>query len=373
MGLQEVDMRRRDLNYAVIALMLLSGLYVTLSGVVTDLFGLHQFALHRYAGYACAGLVALHLAFNGGRVVAYLRRRLGRAGRRERPAPAPAARAPLVGRRGFLVSALAAAGGFFVGRLLPGRRPVELPDEAAGVGDVGDVGALYHEWSKPSGSGALGAMLDWGGRPARSKIYAGAERVALPDPHGDQGLSLAEAIEARRSIRSYAAGPLSLEELSRLLHAAQGITDERRGFRAAPSAGALYPIELYAVVHDVAGLKLGIYHYAVEEHGLELVQAGDFRSAVTRAGLGQSFLGQAGACFVLSAIFQRTRWRYRERTYRYVMLEAGHVGQNLYLAATGMGLGACAVGAFFDAEFNDLLGLDGTEEAVLYVLSVGRV
>jgi SagB-type dehydrogenase family enzyme len=84
-------------------------------------------------------------------------------------------------------------------------------------------------------------------------------------------------------------------------------------------------------------------------------------------------LGQAGVCFVLSAVFQRTRWKYRERTYRYVLLEAGHIGQNLYLAATSMGLGACAVGAFLDDELNDLLGVDGKEEAALYLISVGRV
>jgi SagB-type dehydrogenase family enzyme len=89
--------------------------------------------------------------------------------------------------------------------------------------------------------------------------------------------------------------------------------------------------------------------------------------------LGQAFLGQANVCFVLSAVFQRTRWRYRERTCRYVMLEAGHVGQNLYLAATAMGLGACAVGAFLDDDLNDMLGLDGAAEAVLYVISVGKV
>ena len=110
----------------------------------------------------------------------------------------------------------------------------------------------------------------------------------------------------------------------------------------------------------------------MREHGLELLQQGDFRTAVTQAGLGQDFLGRANVCFVLSAMFQRTRWKYRERAYRYVLLEAGHVGQNLYLAATSMGLGACAVGAFFDDKFNDLLGLDGKEEAVLYVISVGR-
>jgi SagB-type dehydrogenase family enzyme len=111
----------------------------------------------------------------------------------------------------------------------------------------------------------------------------------------------------------------------------------------------------------------------VQEHELELLQAGDFQATVTRAGLGQTFLGQAGVCIILSAIFQRTRWRYRERTYRYVMLEAGHVAQNVYLAAASMGLGACAVGAFFDDEFDELLGLDGVEEAVLYTLSVGKV
>ncbi len=187
------------------------------------------------------------------------------------------------------------------------------------------------------------------------------------------GPTLEEVIEARRSVRDYSGGSLSQEALSRLLHAAQGITERRRGLRAAPSAGALYPIELYAVVHNVAGLEPGIYHYAVREHELELLEAGDFRAAVTRAGLGQDFLGRANVCFVLSAIFQRTRWKYRERTYRYVLLEAGHVGQNLYLAATAMGLGACAVGAFLDDELNDLLGLDGQEEAAIYVISVGKI
>jgi SagB-type dehydrogenase family enzyme len=127
------------------------------------------------------------------------------------------------------------------------------------------------------------------------------------------------------------------------------------------------------VVHDVTGLEPGLYHYVAREHELERIRSGDLRGAVMAAGLWQEFLGTAGVCFVLSAIFQRTRWRYRERTYRYVLLEAGHVGQNLYLAATGMGLGACAVGAFLDDQINDLLALDGQEEAVLYLISVGAV
>ncbi|UCC65674.1 MAG: SagB family peptide dehydrogenase [Anaerolineae bacterium] len=347
--------------------MLASGLYVAISGLIADLFGFPQFFLHRYAGYACAALIMLHLALNWGRITVYLRRRVGRRGRRERPVPAPQERAPPAGRRQLLVSALAAAGGYALGRLIPGQRLAELPYEATDVGD------LYHQWSKPGYSQALGAVLGWGEQPARYKTYAGAERIPLPAPAGWQGLSLEETVEARRSVRDHVAGPLSLETLSRLLHAAQGITERRWGLRAAPSAGALYPIELYAVVHSVAGLARGIYHYAVREHGLELVRAGDFRAAVTLAGLGQGFLGQAGVCFVLSAIFQRTRWKYAERSYRYVMLEAGHVGQNLYLAATAMGLGACAVGAFFDDQFNELLEVDGKEEAVLYVISVGQV
>jgi SagB-type dehydrogenase family enzyme len=360
-------MRRKDWDYAVVAAMLLSGLYVALTGLVTDFFGLHQFALHRYAGYTCAGLVLLHLVLKRRQAATYLRRRFG-----HRPDCDPSTqqeRTPPPGRRQFLVSALAAVGGFVLGRSLPDRQRAEPPYETA------DIGELYHRWSKPDSvtGQILGAVLDWGGQPERYKTCANAERIALPAPRGFRGLSLEDAVETRRSVRDYAAEPLSAEEFSRLLHAAQGVTARRQGLRAAPSAGALYPIELYAVVHDVAGLEPGIYHYAVQEHELELLQRGDFRTAVMQAGLWQDFLGQASVCFVLSAIFQRTRWKYRERTYRYVLLEAGHVGQNLYLAAASMGLGACAVGAFLDDEFNDLLGLDGKEEAVLYVISAGTV
>jgi len=360
--------RRKDLDYAVIAAMFLSGVYVTVSGLVMDVLGLHQFVLHVQAGYVCAALAVVHLALNWGRVMAYLRHRLGRPKRRERPVAPPQAQAlSRPGRRAFLVSALTGVGGLILGWLIPRRQAAEPPDESA------DVGAFYHEWSKPGHAPSLGMGFDWGGQPPRAKTYAGAEHVALPDPHGTWGPSLAEAIEARRSVRDYAAEPLSLEEFSRLLHAAQGVTEPRRGFRAAPSAGALYPLELYAVVNDVTGLEAGIYHYTAQEHALERVQAGDSRTAIMQAGFWQTFLGQAGVCFVLSAVFQRTRWKYRERTYRYVMLEAGHVGQNLYLAATAMGLGACAVGAFNDDELNQVLGLDGDEEAALYIIVVGKV
>lgn len=123
----------------------------------------------------------------------------------------------------------------------------------------------------------------------------------------------------------------------------------------------------------MAGLDPGLYHYAVADHTLEQIRTGDLRAELVRAGIGQEMLGTAQVCFILTAVFGRTRWRYRERAYRYILLEAGHIGQNIYLAATGLGLGASAVGAFLDDAVNRLLGVDGEEEATLYLLSVGRI
>ncbi len=357
-------MRRRDFDYIAIAVMLVSGLYVTVTGVVADLFGLHQFLYHRYAGYVCAGSVLIHVGLNWRRVTTYVGCLLLRFRQREPGEERDEAGVANSGRRDVLIAALSAAGGFLVGWLIPERRP-DLPGEAR------DVGELYHEWSKPDRAFSL-PLPDWGNRPPRYKVYSDAERIPLPDPGRFRGLSVEEALETRRSVRDYADRPLPLERLSRLLWAAQGITEERLAFRAAPSAGALYPIETYSIVHRVAGLTPGIYHYAVREHDLECLQEGDFRSQVTEAGLHQGFLGQANVCFVLSAILQRARWKYHERAYRYVLLEAGHIAQNLYLEAASMGLGACAVGAFFDGTLNDLLGVDGTDEAALYIVSVGE-
>jgi SagB-type dehydrogenase family enzyme len=357
-------MSRRDLDYAVIAVMVLSGLYVTVTGVVADLFGLHQFVYHSFAGYVCAGFTLLHVALNWQRVTAYLRRLFSGQRKCERKGEERGEEAEAAaGRRQVLIAALSAAGGFLAGWLIPDRGP-DLPGEAR------DVGELYHEWSKPGRSFPI-PLPNWGERPPQYKTYPDAEGIPLPDPRGFQGLRMEGALQMRRSVREYAERSLALVELSQLLWAAQGITEERLAFRAAPSAGALYPIETYTVVHDVADLPSGIYHYAVREHRLERLERGDFRGDVTQAGLYQAFLGEASVCFVLSAIFQRARWRYRERAYRYVLLEAGHIAQNLYLEATSLGLGACAVGAFLDGRLNDLLGLDGVEEAALYIISVG--
>lgn len=356
-------MRRRHLEYAVIAGMLLTGAYVLVSGLLAHFFGFPQFLLHRWAGYACAALVVLHLALNWRRIRGYLLFLSRRPRQAPLPpvAPAPSPR-PGLDRRGFLIGTLAGLGGFLLGRFFPAPRP---PAE-------GDWGLQYHRWSMPGGSGLTGLRLDWGPRPPTFKTYPQAPRTSLPAPQ-PSGADVWEVIAARRSRREYLPGPLPLEDLSALLYAAQGVTEPRWGFRAAPSAGALYPIETYVVVHNVAGLEPGLYHYAVADHALEQIRTGDLRAALVTAGIGQEMLGTAQVCFILTALFQRTRWRYRERAYRYILLEAGHIGQNIYLAATGLGLGVCAVGAFLDDQVNDLLGVDGSEEAALYLLTVGRV
>ncbi|MEO0397609.1 MAG: SagB/ThcOx family dehydrogenase, partial [Cyanobacteria bacterium P01_A01_bin.137] len=176
----------------------------------------------------------------------------------------------------------------------------------------------------------------------------------------------------RRSRRTYSQQfVLSLNLLSQLLYLAHGITWDQRDFRTIPSSGALYPLEIYPIVHRVEGVEPGIYHHAIQGHQLEQLHSGDFRQPLIQAGLNQDFLGEANVCFVVTGMFQRTRWKYHERTYRYVLMEAGHLGQNLYLAATALGLGVCGVGAFLDTPLNQLLDLDGENEAALYLVTVG--
>ncbi len=177
----------------------------------------------------------------------------------------------------------------------------------------------------------------------------------------------------RRSVRAYKDEPLSLKDLSQLLWATQGITAETEGYqlRAAPSAGALYPIETYLCVNRVDGLQPGIYHYAVREHELEVLKTGDFSRQVRAGCLDQQMAEKAPVVFLWSAIFNRSTWKYLNRAFRYVLLDAAHIAHALALASTALDLGSCQIGAFYDDELNELLGLDGTEESVLYVSVVG--
>jgi len=165
-----------------------------------------------------------------------------------------------------------------------------------------------------------------------------------------------------------------LEELSYLLWACDGITRREKGyeFRTAPSAGALYPVETYVAANGVTGVIPGIYHYSVRHHALEQFRKGNLGEEVARAALDQGICASAPVVLFWTAIFERSRWKYGERAYRYVYLDAGHMAQNLALAAVSLGLGSCQIAATFDDEVNELLGADGEEESVLYMSVVGR-
>lgn len=194
--------------------------------------------------------------------------------------------------------------------------------------------------------------------------------IALPAPRVDGELSVEQALARRRSLRKFAHAPLPLSAVSQLLWAAQGITHPD-GMRTAPSAGALYPLEVYLVAGAVTGLEPGVYHYEPGRHRLVLGTEGDVRVGVARAALGQAWISEAPAILVLGAVYERTERKYRQRTARYVHIESGHAAQNVYLQAEALGLGTTIVGAFHDGDLSRVVGLSGPVKP-LALLPVGR-
>ena len=194
--------------------------------------------------------------------------------------------------------------------------------------------------------------------------------IDLPKPTQSGQYSLGQLLQQRRSLREYSVQPVSLAEVSQLLWAAQGITDSR-GLRTAPSAGALYPLELYVVAGNVAGLDAGVYHYQIHNHRLVQHVAGDRRKALSQAAYMQSWLSEAPVVFVFSADYKRTSKKYGKRAKRYVYMEVGHAAQNLFLQAEDLDLGSVVVGAFYDDAVSELLQLP-SEFAPLALMPVGR-
>ncbi|NIR60377.1 MAG: SagB/ThcOx family dehydrogenase [Gammaproteobacteria bacterium] len=192
----------------------------------------------------------------------------------------------------------------------------------------------------------------------------------LPEPRLAGAHPLERLLAQRRCVRSFANAALSLAELGQLLWAAQGITDPE-GLRTAPSAGALYPLELYSVVGAVDGLEAGIYRYRPEGHQLKQTAAGDRRGPLARAALGQSWLGDAAVVIALAAVLERTSRKYGRRAERYVPMEVGHAGQNLFLQAEALDLAAAVVGAFDDGEVATVLGLPAGAQP-LSLMPVGK-
>lgn len=198
----------------------------------------------------------------------------------------------------------------------------------------------------------------------------GVGGIRLPEPSYWSDVSVEEALSKRRSIRDYTDEALTLQEVSQLLWAAQGITDPR-GFRTAPSAGALYPLEVYVVVGDVENLAKSVYKYNPHEHELVKVVEGDKRADLAKAAVGQSWVEKAAIDIVITGVYERTTQKYGERGIRYVHIEVGHTAQNVCLQATAMGLGAVTVGAFYDDQVGKILNLLEGEQP-LYIIPIGR-
>jgi SagB-type dehydrogenase family enzyme len=374
-----------DLDWLVSVGLLASGVAAAVTGIVADLWDLNDFWYHTLSGYAMAGFAIVHVALNRHRLTGYARFRwrslrapqtaVGPAVTRPRPPmDEPGSMGPMgwlgrvaLSRRGLLGLGIGAVGGWLLGRGLRPPPPLEAGS---------DLGVVYHQWSKPGVLDALGTLTDWGPSVDLYKTHRGAPLLTLPavdDAVPDAGLG--RSVVGRRSVRAYAVDrPMTQPEFSRLLFLTSGISADLQGNarRSAPSSGALYPIETYAVVHRVDGIQPGVYHYAVREHGLEQLRIGDYRAAVVEQAIAQEFLGECGVVLFLTMVMQRMRPRYQDRSYRYGLLEAGHIGENAYLAATAMGLGACGVGAFMDDAINQMLGVDGVEEAAVYMLAVGH-
>lgn len=207
-------------------------------------------------------------------------------------------------------------------------------------------------------------------RGTRGEPPARALHVSLPDPRTSGDVSVEAALKRRRSVRDYAPGALRLEEVSQLLWAAQGITG-RGGLRAAPSAGALYPLEVYLVAGEVEGLPQGIYRYLPRGHQLQKVAERDRRPELASAALGQPCVRDAAVSIVIAGVYRRMAIRYGERSRQYIDAEAGCVSENVSLQATALNLGSVILGAFYDARVQQVVGLRDDEEP-LCILPVGR-
>lgn len=197
------------------------------------------------------------------------------------------------------------------------------------------------------------------------------ETVKLPTPDIKGEYSVEETLLERRSVRSYLDEPLELESVSQLLWAAQGITQELRGLRTAPSAGATYPLEIYLAAGKVNNLQSGLYRYVPDGHSLVLTKGRDLRRELAEAALGQDHVRNAPAIIIIAADYSRTAQRYGERAERYVHMEVGHAGQNICLQAIGCGLGTVIVGAFYDGRVKEVLGLPENEDP-LSLIPVGK-
>lgn len=207
-------------------------------------------------------------------------------------------------------------------------------------------------------------------RPAQTPEGDNEVQIILSEPRLKSDISLEEALYQRRSTREYTGEDLSLADISQLMWAAQGITSDWGG-RTAPSAGALYPLEVYVATGNVENLSPGVYKYKPDRHELIRVKSADVRAELAKASLNQAYVEEGAIDIIIAAVYEKTTKKYGERGVRYVHMEAGHAAQNIYLQASALDLGMVTVGAFHDDWVKEIIGMS-EDEFPLYVIPVGR-
>jgi SagB-type dehydrogenase family enzyme len=205
----------------------------------------------------------------------------------------------------------------------------------------------------------------------REHNVATSKKIKLPEPKLNSNTSVEQALLKRRSIREFKEGSLTLDEVSQILWAAQGITNAR-DLKTTPSAGALYPLEVYAVIGNVRGVETGVYKYKPHQHELIKIRDGDVRDYLSNAALGQTYVRTSAVVIVFSAVYERTTHKYGDRGIRYTHMEVGHASQNVYLQAVSLNLGTVVIGAFHDNEVRKILNMPDNEHP-LYIMPVGKI
>ncbi len=255
----------------------------------------------------------------------------------------------------------------------------DIKDPAEKIGDNFIQFTKYDRYNMKHGS------LRWETKPEIFKTYPNSPKFALiPVSNLQSNQSLISTLKERRSQRSFYKSSLTLSELSFLLWGSTGISQVAGNFkfRTAPSAGALYPIETYILINrpilsekqeeEKEIIPIGLYHYNIEDHMLEQLKAGDFRQTIAHGALDQQMAARAPVVVIWSALFERSLWKYGQRGYRYILLDAGHIAAHFSLIATDLQLGSCQIAAIYDNEINNLIGIDGISESVIYLSVVGK-
>jgi SagB-type dehydrogenase family enzyme len=245
----------------------------------------------------------------------------------------------------------------------------ENKDELKNYGDYFQQKSKYIRGKLPR------HRLDWANKPPQYKIYEKPiEKIALPKPEFPKNIDFWNVILKRKSSRSFNEQPITIKQLGLLLFGMSGKTrvSSRMEYRTIPSAGGLFPIEIYPTINNVRELKKGIYHYNIKDHELEFLKEGDYKSEVAKGCLDQAIAFHSAVNFIWTAVIPRSKWKYLQRCYRYIYLDCGHIGQNFYLVAESLNLGACTIGAIYDQELNKILEIDGKQETAIYVGVVGN-